>query len=359
MIRLTIIPLFVFAALAAAAPPEAAPKADKAPAVPPGLSVAVLDYEASAPGNPKLGTQMADILTARLSVEDSFDLVERDKLAKILEEQKLKLVGLVDQNKAAEVGKLVGAKLLVMGKAFVMDNKLMIVTKVVGVQTGLVKGSIRSVELTKPLSEAIMLLAEDIAALIKKNAEALLPKGTELIDPVTELNKKLGDRPRPTVAVLVPEEHVVRGATVIIIDPAVETEIKKVLLACGFEIVDTGKNDLADWARSMFEGKQPPWPAALADADYVIVGEAFSEFALRTGDLLTCAARAEINVIDRKTGKIVAAERHTDRAVDLAQDIAAKTALQKTGRKLALCVVAHFAETLPAREAKKQAKKEK
>ncbi len=58
-------------------------------------------------------------------------------------------------------------------------------------------------------------------------------------------------------------------------------------------------------------------------------------------------ARAEINVIDRKTGRIVLAGRRTDRAVDLAEAIAGKTALQKAGRKLSIEVLRHFAKTLP------------
>lgn len=318
------------AMLAAQAAPRAAPKP---PAAVPA-TVAILDYEAESPGNPRLGTQMADILTARLSVEEWLQLVERAKLGKVIDEQKLKLVGLVDQNQAVKVGKLVGAKLLVMGKAFVMDKKLMIVTKIVGVETGRVVGTLRQVDLSKPLSGAIMLLGEDIAKLIRKKVRLLLPKKTKLADPLAEIRAKWGKRPRPCVAVVVPESHRTR----IVTDPAVETEIKRTLIACGVKVVDIGKNDLADWAKGMFKDKSKPWPPALVDADLVIVGEAFSEFALRTGELVTCAARAEINLIDRHTGRILLADRQTARAVDLAEVIAGKTALQIAGRRLAVAV---------------------
>ena len=306
------------------------------------VSAAVLDYEVSAPGNPELGSQMADILTVRLSIGDSITLVERARLGKILDEQKLKLAGFVDQAKAVEVGKLTGAQLLIMGKGFMMDKKLMIVTKVVGVETSLVKGTIRTAELSKPISEAIMLLAEDVAKLIEKNAAALLPKGRRLADPTAEIRKKLAARAVPTVAVVIPEQHKVRRAPVVVVDPAAETEIKRVLLACGYKLVDAGQNALADWARDMLKGKRAAWPAALKDADVVIVGEAFSEFALRTGDLVTCAARAEINLIDRHTGRILKADRDTQRAVDLAEEIAGKTALQKAAHKLGLAVAAEL-----------------
>jgi TolB-like protein len=337
------------------------PKTMPAVQIPVPVTVAVLDYEGTLPGNKDLGTQIADILTARLSIEESFALVERAKLGKILDEHKLKLIGVVDQTQSAKVGKLLGARLLVMGKVFMMGKSLMIVTKVVGVETGRVKGTFRTVKLTTPLSEAIMLLSGDVATLIKKNAARLLPKGPAMIDTVAAIRKKLGNAPRPTVAVVVVEEHKAHRATpVIVIDPAVETEIKRTLIACGFKIVDIGKNDLTDWSKKMMKGKKPPWPSALGKADYVIVGEAFSEFALRTGDLVTCAARAEINVIDRKTGKIVLADRHTDRAVDLAEAIAGKTALQKAGRILAIRTLKHFAKTLtpkPPKVAKDKVKK--
>lgn len=343
-------------ATAATADTAKAPEAKAAAARP---TVAVLDYQLAVPGNTKLGSQIADILTARLSVADAFDLVERAKLGKIIEEQKLKLIGIVDQAQAVKVGKLLGAKLLVMGKGFVMDKKLMIVTKVVGVETGLVKGTIRTVELSKPISEAIMLLGGDVAGVIKKNAARLLPAGSRLADPVAAFNKKLGKWPRPTVAVIVTEEHRRRREPAPVVDPAVETEIKRTLIAAGFTVVDTGKNDLADWARNLLKGKSAPWPAAIGKADYVVVGEAFSEFALRTGDLLTCAARAEINVIERKTGRIVVAERRTDRAVDLAENLAGKTALQKAGRTLAVGILNHFAAAAPAKPADAAGGKEK
>jgi len=308
-----------------------------------GVTVAVLSYEGAVPGQTNLGTQIADILTARLSVEDAFTLVERAKLGKILAEHQLNLTGMVDQDQAVKAGRLVGAKLLVMGKVFPIGKQLMMVTKVVGVETGKLKGTLRQVPLDKPMAEAIMLLAEDVAGVIKRSGRSLLPPDEKLTDPVADLRKALAAKVRPTVAVLVPESHLTR----VVVDPAVETELKKMLTSCAVTVVDTGKNDLADWARKMLKSAKQPWPAGVDKADYVIVGEAFSEFAGRTGDLVSCAARAEINVIERKTGKIVRADRHTARAVDLAEALAGKTALQKCGRKLGLRLLEHFAQVLP------------
>ena len=324
--------LFVWIVAASAWGAESAKEATAVPAKASPPTVAILNYDVTAPDMETLGPQIADILTARLSGEDAFQLVERAKLGKILEEQKLKLIGLADQEKAVEVGKLLGAQLMVIGKVFPMDKRLVFVTKLVGVETGRVKGTIRTVEASKAMSEAILEVGDDVATLIRKEGPNLLPDAVVLADPVAEIRKALGDRPRPSVAVIIPETHLRR----IVVDPAAETEIKRTLVECGFKVVDTGKNDLADWAKKLAEGERPPWPAAIQDADVVVVGEAFSEFALRTGDLVTCIGRAEINAIDRKSGRILVADRDTQRAVDLSEAIAGKTALQKAGRRLAI-----------------------
>jgi hypothetical protein len=131
------------------------------------------------------------------------------------------------------------------------------------------------------------------------------------------------------------------------VDPAVETEVKKLLRDCGFEIVDVENNALADWARSANKLDGAHWPKSLQNADMVITGEAFSEFAARIGNLVSCLARAEINVISRKDGKIVLADRETTRAVDLAENIAGKKALEKAGRALGVRVLEHFAQPQP------------
>jgi len=314
---------------------KAAPVPSKGPAAGKSLPVvAILNYETGTYKNRDLGQQIADLLTVRLSVEDSFELVERAKLDKILQEQKLKLTGLADQEKAVQVGKLLGAQIMIIGKTFTMDKHLIFVTKVVGVETGRVKGSISKVEPTKDMSEAIFKMSEDVAELIRTQGPNLLPDTAQMPDPVAEIRKALGDRTPATVAVIVPETHIRR----IVVDPSVETEIKRTLLACGFTVVDTGKNDLADWAKRLMKGERAPWPTAIREADVIVVGEAFSEFALRTGDLVTCTGRAEINVIDRHTGRILVADRATQRAVDLNEVTAGKTALQKAGRKLGLAV---------------------
>ncbi len=73
----------------------------------------------------------------------------------------------------------------------------------------------------------------------------------------------------------------------------------------------------------------------LQEADVVIVGEAFSEFALQKGDLVSCKARVELKAIDTASGEILAVDRETDAGVDVAESTAAKTAIQKASATLA------------------------
>ena len=71
------------------------------------------------------------------------------------------------------------------------------------------------------------------------------------------------------------------------------------------------------------------------DADIQIQGEAFSEIAVRHGNLISVKARLEVKAVDQASGQIVATDRQTTVAVDLTEQIAAKNALQEAGALIA------------------------
>jgi ribosome maturation factor RimP len=69
--------------------------------------------------------------------------------------------------------------------------------------------------------------------------------------------------------------------------------------------------------------------------DIEISGEALSEFGMRKGNLVSCKARVEIKARDRASGNIILVDRQTSVAVDLTEQVAAKTALQNAALELA------------------------
>ena len=325
-------------------------KAPKAGAEPKSVTVAILDFEASAPGNPELGKQIGETLVAMLTGDVSFSLVDRTALAKSLQEHELNLTGLVDAEQAVKIGKLVGAKLIVTGKAFVLGEQLMITAKIIGTETSLVEGVLVKGKRTADVGELVVQLGEKLSERLREKGAKLVASDVEL-DPVPALKEKLAKLKLPKIAVVIKEVHVSRVQQAV--DPAVETEVKKLLRDCGIEVQDVKGNELADWVKKSKDGQIEAWPQTLEGVDLVITGEAFSEFAARIGNLYSCAARAEINVIGRTEGKIVLADRATARAVDLAENIAGKTALQKAGRLLGIRVLEHLAGSLPQSGVKK------
>jgi ribosome maturation factor RimP len=56
---------------------------------------------------------------------------------------------------------------------------------------------------------------------------------------------------------------------------------------------------------------------------------------MRHGNLVSVKARLEVKAVDQASGKIVAVDRQTTVAVDLTEQIAAKTALQQASAAIA------------------------
>lgn len=325
--------------------PAAAPAVDASR----GVAVAILDFDTKDPTNADLGKQIAEALTAILSGEPGFTLVERARLQDVLLEQELNLTGLVDTTQAVQVGKLVGARIIITGRAFPLGQKLFVTSKLIGTETSLVDGVLIQAKQDAELDAIVTELGAQLAQRLRDQSPKLLG-GAEPVDPVPDLKKRLANRKLPKVAVIIPETHVAAARAVPEgqpPDPAVETEIKKILAECGVPVMDVKDNALTQWARDWTPERVGAWPRSLAGVDFVIAGEGFSEFGARLGNLVSCTGRAEINVIDRATGKVVLAERETARSVDLQENIAGKKALQKAGHDLAVKILRVLDETLP------------
>jgi len=78
--------------------------------------IGVVDFENKTTyGANRLGTAASDILITELAKSGKFIVVERDKLDKIMGEQKLAMSGAIDPNTAAKVGKILGLNAIVTG----------------------------------------------------------------------------------------------------------------------------------------------------------------------------------------------------------------------------------------------------
>ncbi|MBN2180610.1 MAG: hypothetical protein JW715_01755 [Sedimentisphaerales bacterium] len=300
------------------------------------VTVAIIDFESQAPGNPDLGRQLGDILTARLSIYDRFQLVERKKLDDLLKEHQLSLAGMVETDQAVKVGKMLGARIMIFGRAFTVDRDLYIVAKIVGTETSQVKGVIAKGKLESNLSDIIDQLVDNLIESLDKWTSELLPKTEKLSDKIQVLKKQLEGKKLPSVAIIIPEVHVNRPVA----DPAAETEIKKIFREVGFEVIEANKETLEKWAKDY----------SMADVDVIISGEGFSEFGSRIGGLVSCLARLEVQATERESHRIISSQRSTRRAVDLSETIAAKTALQAAGRELAIKTIEEIAAELEDKE---------
>jgi Curli production assembly/transport component CsgG len=274
------------------------------------LTVAVFDFESKNPNVSGLGPNVATLLNARLSAEPNLILVERAELDKALGEQELGLSGTVSADSAAKVGQLTGAKILVTGRVFKTDTELFVVAKIIGTETSRVYGEMVQAGVDASISDLSKSLATKIAADVMSKGDTLLAKVETHEDRIAKLKKELGDKKLPVVSVKITEQYFTQH----IIDPAAQTEMSLILQQCGFTLADDNSTN-----RPTIE----------------ITGEAFGELGLRKGNLQSCRARIEIKARDVATGRIIAVDRQTSVAVDIAELIAAKSALQNGAGELA------------------------
>ena len=82
----------------------------------PKRRIGVVDFEnKTAYGQNRLGSSASDVLITELAKTGRFVVVERDKINKIMDEQRLQASGAIDPRTAVQVGKLLGLNAIVTG----------------------------------------------------------------------------------------------------------------------------------------------------------------------------------------------------------------------------------------------------
>lgn len=274
--------------------------------------VAVFPFAERDRDTEELGNKVTDLLFANLITNPRMYLVEREEIDKLFTEQELNKSGLVDPGKATQVGYLTGAKILVTGSVFVVGDKLYVVAKIIGTETSRVLGASAKGAVDDEIDGLVEELAKNVAATITERAKDLVAETVTKEDRLAALVKKMGKGKRPSVWIDIPERHIGQTAY----DPAAESELTLFCKELGFEVID----------RQVGNRK---------DADIVLAGEGFSQFASRHGNLVSVKARLEVKALDRASGKVLAVGRQTSVAVDLAEQIAGKTALQDAAASIA------------------------
>jgi hypothetical protein len=278
-------------------------------ATPDILTVAVFDFESRDEAVRDLGPKVATLINAGLSAEPQIITVERAELEKVLGEQELGLSGTVSADTAAKVGHLTGAKVLVTGRVFKMDKELVLAAKIIGTETSRVYGEMVKGAPSASITDLSADVAKKIAATVTAKGDTLVAKVESRDDRIARIKKSVKGDNLPAVAVKIGERHFGQP----VIDPAAETELGLILKECGFKLVDDKSPD---------------------KADIEITGDAFSALGMRKGNLISCRARIEIKA-SKRTGEILAVDRQTSVAVDIAEQTAAKTALQNAAMELA------------------------
>jgi TolB-like protein len=274
------------------------------------LTVAVFDFASQDESSRDLGGKVAALVNANLSAEPNLNIVERAELEKVLGEQEMSLSGTVAPDSAAKIGQLTGAKVLVTGRVFQAGDELILVSKTIGTETSRVYGEMVKGAADASISDLSEQLAKKIAADIAEKGDTLVAKVDSHEDRVAEIKKEIAGKKLPAVSVKIAEQHFAQP----VIDPAAQTELSLILQQCGFTLVDDNSTNRAD---------------------VEITGEAFSEFGMSKGNLKSCRARIEIKARDVASGNIISVDRQTSVAVDLAEHIAAKTALENGAGELA------------------------
>jgi hypothetical protein len=276
--------------------------------------VAVFDFDSKDETVRDLGPKITTLVNANLSADPNLIMVERADLEKALSEQELGLSGTVNADSAAKVGQLTGAKVLVTGRVFKADEQTIIVAKVIGTETSRVYGEMVQGGAATSITDLSAKLADKIAADVAAKADTLTAKVESREDLIAKLKKSVEGKKLPVVEVKISEQHY--GPH--IIDPAAQTEFATILQQCGFTLADENSTNR---------------PAI------TISGEAFSAYGLRKGNLISCKSRIEVKVRDVASGNLIAVDRQTSVGVDIAEQTAAKTALENAADELAERIV--------------------
>ncbi len=157
--------------------------------------IAVLDFQMQGDGyeTPDMGKIVAEWLITSLVKNGRFDVIERRLLEKVLEEQRVVMSGLVQEERASRLGNLLGAGVLITGTVMKLKDFTEINARIIDVSSGsiIAAESVKS-GTTAKLQALILQMADKIMQAFPLNGYVIEREGKTIL---LDLGTRSGVRP--------------------------------------------------------------------------------------------------------------------------------------------------------------------
>lgn len=153
-------------------------------------TVAVVDFTDLQGHVNELGRFIAEEISGNLTSQaKGFDVLDRNHIKRIMEEQKLSLSGLMDPRAMKKIGKLAGTDIIITGTITPFGDSIRVACKAIDTETGKVTGSARgNIAKTATIADLLKLgVGSDSAP--KEDMDQALNKNEHEISPIEERKK--------------------------------------------------------------------------------------------------------------------------------------------------------------------------
>ncbi len=273
--------------------------------------IAILPFTERGQGLGEYGRTISDLMFAELVVNEKMYLVDREDFAKLMDEAAFNLSGMVSPQQMIQVGQLTGAKIIITGTVLEVEDRLILIAKVIGTETSRVFGSKVTGNINDDLSSLVEELSKGVIEVIESKSTNLLATKSSRKDRIRAVSTLILGREKPSIEVTIKERHISQNT----IDPAAETEMKLFFTELGFEVYEPSGGE--------------------SRADVKIIGEGFTELATRHKSIRSVRARLEVRAVVKANQRLIAIERQNEVEIDLAEHIAGKMALQEAAAAIA------------------------
>jgi len=305
------------AAPASSAAPPKKPRARAAKELRP-LRVAIFDVEVLKDVDIE-GGAITDQINIMVSTLPGITVLNRQEIEKLAEEHQVALSGMVADADAIKLGKFLSAQYVIVGRASKIGQTCYLVLKIVDVETTQQTTVSAKADAQNGFDAVLERLAEPLEASIGRLQG---PKADAEDADLSELRKLAAPLRNKTLLLWVEETHVDRPLR----DPAAQMAIMQRLRSFGLTVV-TPIEPVAGWKESLLQtgmyGDQK--------IDILLEGDGISAFAAQLHGLTSCRARVELRLIPIPGRTVAASDRGVAAAADLAEALAAKTALENAG----------------------------